>query len=327
MADQVKIGVIGCGGIAQGHIQRLLSIPEASIAALMDTDPARLSSTLQRHPVLRDVPRFTHHRELIGKADLDATLICSPHYAHYEQLVDSLRAGLHVLTEKPMVCTIEHARSVMEEEQKAGKLVAISYQRHCTGQFQFVRNAIAGGEAGEVKFISAFQGQAWLQGTRGTWRQSKELSCGGQLNDSGSHLIDIILWVTGLTAQQVHASIDHCGTEVDINSSVAIRFKEGALGNLSVVGSCPVWWEDITIVCEKWAFFLRQGELTYSTGVRGELHRVDGFRYGSQSPDHNFVAAVLGREEVLAPSVCGLRTIELTEAAWRSAQTGQPVRP
>ena len=327
MSDKVKIGVIGCGGIAQGHIQRLLSIPEAEIAGLMDTDPARLQGTVQRNPQLAGVPQFEDHKELIGEVDLAATLICSPHYIHYEQIVDSLRAGLHVLTEKPMVCTIEHAHSVIEEQEKAGKVVAISYQRHSQGEFQFIKKALESGEPGEVKFVAALQGQAWLQGCAGSWRHSKELSCGGQLNDSGSHLIDIILWTTGLAAEEVSATIDNCGTEVDINSAVSARFKNGAVGTFSVMGSCPVgFWEDITIVCQKWAFFLRQGRLTYTTGLDGEMHGVSEFRYGSPSPDHNFIDAALGRAEVLAPSICGLRTIELTEAAWKSAETGQPVR-
>jgi len=326
MAGKVKVGVIGCGGIAQGHISRLIEMPDAEVTGLMDTDQTHLDLTVQRHPELEGVPQFLDYKQLIEKGDLTATLICSPHYIHYDQIVDSLRAGLDVLTEKPMVCTIEHAQSLMEEEKKAGKVLAISYQRHCQGEFQFIRNCLASGEPGEVMFLAALQGQAWLQGQVGKWRQSKKLSCGGQLNDSGSHLIDIILWITGMAVEEVSATIDNCGTEVDINSGVSMRFKNGAVGTLSVIGSCPTWWEDITIVCDKWAFFLRQGQLTYTTGLKGELHQVDGFSYGSTSPTHNFVDAVMGRAEVLAPSICGLRTIELTEAAWKSAETGGPIR-
>jgi predicted dehydrogenase len=326
MRGKIRVGVIGCGGIAQGHIQRLVAMPEVEVAGLMDPDPTRLENTVRNTPQVKDVPHFSTHRALIKKADLDAVVICSPHFAHYQQIVDSLRAGLHVLTEKPMVCSIRHAKSVMKEEKKAKKVLAISYQRHCMGQFQFIRNALASGEPGTVKFISALQGQAWLQGTKGKWRQSLKLSCGGQLNDSGSHLIDIILWMTGLTVKEVSAHIDNCGTEVDINSTVSFRCTNGALGSLSVIGSCPTWWEDITIVCEKWAFFLRQGQLTYTTGTKGEMHKVESFNYGSPSPTHNFIDAIMGRAQVLAPSICGLRTIELTEAAWKSGATGKPVR-
>jgi len=326
MAGKVRVGVIGVGGMAQGHVKNLLSMRDAEIGGLMDTDQARLDGTVRNYPQLAGVPQFKSHKELIKKADLDATLICSPHFIHYQQIVDSLRAGLHVLTEKPMVCTIKHAKSVMKEEKKARKIVAISYQRHCMGQYQFIRNCISGGQTGAVKFIAALQGQAWLQGCKGTWRHSKKFSCGGQLNDSGSHLIDIILWMTGQTVTEVSAQIDNCGTEVDINSAVSFKCKGGALGTLSVMGSCPTWWEDITIVCDEWAFFLRGDQLSVITGIKGEMHRVDSFRYGAPSPTHNFIDAVQGRGKVFAPSICGLRTIELTEAAWRSGYSGKPVK-
>ena len=327
MEQKVRVGFIGCGGIGRRHVNAFASMDEAEVVALTDPDPARIAGYRQRCPELRDAPAFDDYRKMIEQVELDATCICSPHFAHYEQIVDSLRAGLHVLTEKPMVCTIEHARSVMEQESAAGKLVAIAYQRHCEGQYQFVRKAIESGQAGEVKFVTAFQGQEWLHSQKGKWRQVWELSCGGQLNDSGSHLIDIILWMTGLAVEEVSAGIDNCGTEVDINSALSFRFKNGALGTLSVVGACPVgFWEDITIVCEKWAFFLRKGELTYSTGIGGEMHRVDGFKYAVRGPADNFVDAVLGRAEVQVPAICGLRVIELTEAAWASAKTGRPVK-
>jgi predicted dehydrogenase len=326
MANTIKVAVIGCGGIAQGHVGNMLSIPGVEVAALMDPDPNRLDGTLKRFPALKNVPTFDDYKKLIKAAELDAVIICSPHYIHSKQILDSLQAGLHVLTEKPMVCTIQDARKVMKAEKKARRIVAISYQRHCQGPYQFIRNQIASAAPGKVMFVSAFQGQAWLQGCKGTWRHSLKLSCGGQLNDSGSHLIDIILWMTGLAVEEVNAGIDNCGTEVDINSAISMRFKGGALGTMSVVGSCPVFWEDITIVCQKWAFFIRQGQLSYTTGVRGEYQRVENFNYGAPSPDHNFIDAIRGKAQAFAPSICGLRTIELTEAAWRSGASGKPVR-
>lgn len=326
MADEVKVGVIGCGGIAQGHLKWLGTMQEATVCALMDPDGARIEATRKNHPALADVPAFEDYREMLESADLDAVVICSPHNVHYEQIVSCLRAGLHVLTEKPMVCSIDHAKSVMEEEEKSGKVLALSYQRHGSGAFQFIKKSIESGQGGPVQFVSAFQGQNWLKSQAGKWRQKMEISCGGQLNDSGSHLIDIILWMTGLQVEAVSAAIDNCGTEVDINSALALRFTNGALGNISVVGHFPTFWEDITIGCSQWAFCIRQGELTVSTGIGGEMMRVEQFAYGSPSPDHNFIEAILGREEVLAPSVCGLRTIELTEAAWKSAATGKVVR-
>jgi predicted dehydrogenase len=327
MKSKLRFGIVGCGGIAHGHVERLLSMPEAEVTALMDTDPARIASMVRSFPALAGASSFDTHRALIKTGSLDAVVICSPHIAHFAQITDCLRAGLHVLTEKPMVCSVEHARKVMQAEQKAGKLLAISYQRHGQAPYQFIRRQLAGRAPGAVKFIAALQGQEWLESQKGLWRQVMHISCGGQLNDSGSHLIDVILWMTGLAPAEVSAAIDNCGREVDINSALSVKFKGGAIGTFSVVGSWPGGFcEEIAIVCERWAFQLRDGHLTYNTGPRGELLRVEGFGAAGASPDHNFVDAIRGRAEVLAPSICGLRTIELTEAAWKSAESGRPVK-
>ncbi len=325
MAETIRLALVGTGGIAHAHLNRLREIREVTVSALVDPDQDRIAAVKRHFPELADRSTYSNHKEMLEKEELDAVLLASPHHVHCEQIVDSLRAGLHVLTEKPMVCSIEDAQKVIEEEKKAGKLLAISYQRHAQGEFQFIRKCIESGQAGEVEFVSAFQGQNWMKATAGTWRQVPELSCGGQLNDSGSHLIDIILWITGLQARSVMAGIRRFDRDVDINSAIEVEFTNGAVGNISVVGNCPVWWEDITIACSDWTFFLRQEKLTYCTGIRAEILSLQDTLYSSKSPDHNFIEAILGRAEVLAPSVCGLRTIELTEAAWRSGQTGQPV--
>ncbi len=325
MSKTVRIAMVGTGGIAAVHARRLIELPEVRVVALVDPDPDRLVGFQQRMPALADCPTFARHEEMLGAADADAAVICSPHNVHCRQILDCLEAGLHVLVEKPMVCSIEDAHRVIEKELESGKTLAVAYQRHAQAEFQFIRRHILEGAAGPVQFISAFQGQNWLRGTRGRWRQVPEVSCGGQLNDSGSHLVDVILWSSGLKAQRVSASIQNFDTPVDINSALTVDFEGGAQASIAVVGNCPIWWEDITFVCENWTFFLRQGELTYCTGDGGETVKLLRAAYGGGSPDSNFVDAILGRADVLAPSTCGLRTIELTEAAWRAADSGRPV--
>lgn len=325
MADIVRLGLIGTGGIIRSHLRNLQAIQDATVVAVVDPDQDHIASVKKQFPELAGCNAYAEHGEMLEKEGLDAVVIASPHYAHRDQIIESLRAGLHVLTEKPMVCSIDDAKQVIEQEKENGKMVGVAYQRHTQPEFRFIKKCLESGEPGEVQFISAFQGQNWLRGTRGKWRQVMELSCGGQLNDSGSHLIDIILWTTGLKVSRVMASIENFDSEVDINSALTVDFANGAMGTLSVVGNCPLFWEDITIACAEWCFFLRQGKLTYSTGAGGETLTLDRAHYGENNPIRNFVDAIQGRQELLAPSVCGLRTIELTEAAWRSAASGEPV--
>ncbi len=329
MTDALNVGMIGVGNIAGKHIRALNDREDARIVAMADPSHDQLAEVQVTYPPVQNARTFSDHESMLEEVDLDAVVICSPHSVHFPQIMDCMEAGLDVLTEKPMVCTIDHAHEIMQKEEETGCTLGIAYQRHCDGPYQYIRNAIRNGDAGEVQYVTALQAQAWLKLTRGTWRQNKDLSCGGQLNDSGSHLIDIILWMTGLAVDEVAAEVDNFGTEVDINSALNMKFKNGALGTLSVIGNYPSsgMYEDITIVCEDWTFFLREGrDLMVKTGYNGEQHRISHFGYGAESTADNFIDAIRGEAEVLAPSVCGLRTIELTEAAWKAAEQGGPVQ-
>ena len=265
---------------------------------------------------------------MLANVEMDAVEISPPHTLHFEQIIDSLDRGLHVLTEKPMVCSVDHAVQVIEKSEAVGKILMVSYQRHFSPSFRFIRNQIKAGEIGEVLFVNALQDQHWYLSQQGKWRQVHALSGGGQLNDSGSHLLDIVLWMIDETPQTVTAFMNYFDTEVDINSALSIQFANGALANFSVVGTGPGpgMWEDITIWGSKGAIYSRNGKITCKYGGKDPVEIVDlPSRFAS--PDQNFVDAILGRDEVQVPAVCGLRVIQLTEAAWESADKGgRPVR-
>ena len=325
--DKIRMGFIGCGGNANGHIGRILEMPETEVVGLCEVSETSLERVRQTHDGVAGLPVFEDHKKLLAEVEMDAVEISTPHTLHFEEIMDSLDRGLHVLTEKPMVCTVDHAHQVIDKAEKQGKILMVSYQRHLAPQYRFLRNQIQCGELGQIQFVSALQDQKWYLGTMGSWRQQLSLSGGGQLNDSGSHLLDIILWMTGLEVEEVQAYVENFDSEVDINSALSLRFKGGAMGTLSIVGNSPVggMWEDITIWGTKAVIYMRNGHITYKVGSSSEVCEPAGLP-GATTPDQNFVDAVLGRDEVQVPATCGLRVIELTEAAWASAETGRPVR-
>ena len=278
------------------------------------------------HPQIKDLPEFDDYKKMLDSVEMDATEVHTPHTLHFEHIMASLDKGLHVLTEKPMVCKVSHAKQIMDKLEKTGKVLLVSYQRHYQGPFRYMREVIRSGQLGEVQFVSALQCQDWKRGCQGRWRLDPKLSGGGQLNDSGSHLVDIILWVTGLGVSEVSAFIDNLGEKVDINSAISLKFKGGAQANISIVGNAPTWWEDITIWGSVGALFYRNGQLRHVIGSGRETHEISGWP-GGMSPDRNFVDAILGRAHVESPVTCGLRVIELSEAAWESAKlNGKPVK-
>ncbi len=322
---RVRVGMIGTGGIAQGHIRRMLKNPDAEITALCDINPEALAKTVEQNPDVKDVPQFLDFHDLINSGLVDAVSIHTPHTTHFEQTMTCLEKGLHVLSEKPLVCTVADAKQVLKKIDESGKIFVLNYQRHYQPEFLYIRDAIAKGTYGKVQFVQGMQCQGWLVGCAGSWRHDPALSGGGQLNDSGSHLLAVLLFVTGLSVESVCGFIDNMTVPVDINSALSLRFVGGAQGNLSIVGNAPTWHEDITIWCEHGTFFVRRDKL--------EVCGADGKRFtpapedmpAGNDPDKNFIAAILGKEPIGSPAIWGLRVIELTEAAWKSAATGEIV--
>ncbi len=329
MADTIRTAIIGTGGMAQGHIQQLLKMPDVKIIAFVDNNPQSLERTQKRHgEAVADIKTYSDYKEMLAEEKPDAVVIVTPHTLHYQMAIDSLDAGCHVLLEKPMVNKVTEAHALLEKIQETGKVVGLGYQRHAMPHFRYIKEKIASGEFGEVQFINALQQQGWAKGTAGSWRQDPALSGGGQINDSGSHLLDIVLWTTGLAPKEVAAFMDNRGTPVDINSALSIKFTNGAQGNISVVGDAAGWYEDITIWCDKGSFYVRNDGTFRVQGTDGKTAEMDASQMPEGSDvDTNFVRAIQGTEEIAAAPINGLRTIELTEAAWQSAKAGGQVTP
>jgi len=329
MAEEIRIGLVGMGGIMGRHVKDLADVPEANVVALVDPVPANRTRYKAGHAGLADAAEYDDYQAMLDAEDLSGVVIASPHTVHYEQNMAALERGIHVLCEKPMVCRIDHAIDIVRKVRETGLVLGLAYQRHYGGEYRYVRQAIADGRIGKLQTVQCFQCQGWKEGTKGSWRQDPALSGGGQLNDSGSHLVDIMLWMTGLAAETVSAQIDHCGTPVDINSALSIRFTSGAVGTLTVVGDYPGpgMYEDISIMGTEGGFHIRQGQLMIQlTGRKGPVLTVDTSRLGGGSMSRNFIRAIQRAEKPAAPAECGLRVIELTEAAWKSAkQNGAPV--
>ncbi len=324
MGKVCKLGLIGTGGMMRHHLRSLGPDSGVEIVALNDTEPHQLQMTREIGPQYAQTPAFADYRELLDSKLCDAVLIATPHTLHTQQILDAFTAGCHVLVEKPLTTTVADAHKVIAARDESGLVAGISYQRHGQAQFQWIRETIASGRYGRVQAVNSHLGQEWLRLTRGSWRQTMELSGGGQLNDSGSHMIDILLWATGLRAETVSAFLDNCDVPVDINSVVNIRFEGGAFGSLTVVGNAPIWNERHQIWLEDAVIFLEDDVLVVRH-ARGQRTTIDRWP-NSVSPIQNFVAAMNGEAVILAPFECGLRTIELTEAAWRSgAKRGEPV--
>jgi len=321
--EKIKIGIIGCGGISSGHIKRLKSLPEVELSGFTDINK-KLALTLKEKFIgENDSLVFTDYKEMIEKCHLDAVEIFTPHTLHFSQCLYSLERGLHVLIEKPMTTEIFQADELINKAKNKNKVLLISYQRHYQSIFRYAKKVIEEGKIGEIKFISASLAQEWRKFTDNTWRQNPELSGGGQLMDSGSHLIDIILWLTNLEPKEVFAFVDNQGLKVDIFSSFSIKFENGALASVAISGDAPAWYENLSIWGSKGALFFHEGKI-YQQLSNGDIYQPHRLPSPSD-PDTNFIQAILGKDKVYSPAIYGFRVVKLTDAIYKSAKKGEKI--
>ena len=265
---------------------------------------------------------------MLTETQPDAVIISTPHTLHFEQIMDSLDAGCHVHTEKPMVCTVDHAKQVIDKVKETGLHLMIGYQRHLQPAYMYCRQVVQSGELGKVNFVTAHQCQNWYRNQQGRWRMTQALSGGGQLNDSGSHLIDILLWILEASPSQVYAMMDYKDSEVDILTAMTIKFDTGTLCNISVVGHAVGGMsEDFTIWLEEGTLFVRQGVIYREEQGTGRLQVKETDLPTGTNKDLAFIELIRGgRVENPVDMTNGLRVIQLTEAAWNSAELNEPVQ-
>ena len=322
---KIRMAIIGCGGNGRMHMKRYLEMPDVEVVGLADPSKAARDQAWELAGKDPHLPRVAAFETLLEKVQPDAVLISSPHVDHLPQVLSSLKAGAHVLCEKPLVCTAKDVKTVIAAAKKAKRVLAVSYQRHCQPSYIYVRELIQSGALGDITFVSTWQSQNWWASAKGTWRQKLALSCGGQLNDSGSHLLDIVLWMTGLQPQTAFALINNWGREVDIDTALSVRAKNGALLNFSVVGRSTHFVEDLNIWGTKGGVIIRHGGVVYRWESDQKQWQVPKKELPKASdPDTNFIRALQGKAEIAASPECALATISLTQAAWKSAKSGKP---
>jgi predicted dehydrogenase len=326
--EQVRIGVIGCGGMSRHHGKIFRSsVPEARLVALAEPDAANLERYLQEvFSDGQDLPS-THqdHKTMLEHEKLDGVLIVSPHAYHYQQTLDAMNAGAHVLLEKPMVINTPDALDLIAQASAKNKVISVAFPGPFSPEFQFIRQLIADGALGEIYLVTGVCAQPWIKPVGGTWRTDPALSGGGNLYDSGAHMFNAMLYLTNLSALEVFAFVDNKGHDVDVIASVSLRLSGGALGSAAVSGDTTVFEQGIYIHGTKGSIktSIYGGSLEYWHGAEKVKYPVVP---ATRSLQQNFVDCIKGTAQTPSPPMLGLRQARLMDAIYESARVNAPVK-
>ncbi|GEQ04320.1 Gfo/Idh/MocA family protein [Staphylococcus gallinarum] len=191
---KLNIGIIGCGGIANGkHLPSLEKISEASLVAFCDIDKAKAQLAAETYGS-DDSKVYEDYRDLLADKTIDIVHICTPNNTHKSITVDALNAGKHVMCEKPMAKTTDEAREMINAAKRNKKKLTIGYQNRFRGDSQYLRKVTQRGDLGEIYFSKAHAIRRRAVPTWGVFLD-EEKQGGGPLIDIGTHALDLTLWM------------------------------------------------------------------------------------------------------------------------------------
>jgi len=233
--DKLKIGVIGCGTVANiGHLPTYHKSPLTEIAAIADPLDSHLKHAQQRY----NVPKtYKNPMYLLDDPEIDAISICSPHWAHADQVIRAADNGKHILCEKPIGRNLDEVNNMINAVEKKGIVFQTATQKRFDPGFQFIKEKIIEKTIGDIVNASVYWYHAIpdlgpnpkrdLIQEAGLWRMTDEKCGGGDLLDHGPHYFDLFRWwfgdVKSVSAQIRRISQNRVNED---HSVVLLSFKD-----------------------------------------------------------------------------------------------------
>jgi predicted dehydrogenase len=326
---RIQAIVVGTGGMARWHIRQMIRMKRSTrLVGFVEpgVESRRETQAIFQAEKLECPPFFNSIKALIREQGTpDAALICTPHKYHFENTRDCLLAGVDVCLEKPMVMNTLEARKLMGLRDRTGCLLVVAFPGSLSPAIREAKRLISEGALGRVTAISALAYQNWKQATTGTWRQNPEVSGGGFLFDTGSHMVNTVVELLGEDVSSVCALLDNRGTPVEIASSVSGVSSGGVLFSLTGAGDSISCTSEITVFGDR---------AVLKTGIWGEslsLRKADQNEFvpvkyaASSGPWEQFLRVRAGQLANPCPPEVGLRFAKLMDMIRQSAETGRVV--
>ncbi len=190
---KVRVGIIGCGGIANGkHLPGLRSVPEVEMVAFCDIIVERAEAACKAYGT-PDAKFYENYKDLLADETIDVVHVCTPNISHSFITVDALEAGKHVMCEKPMAINSEEALKMLEAAKRTGKKLSIGYQNRQRPDSLYLKDICDRGDLGEIYYAKAHAIRRRFVPTWGVFLKEEEQG-GGPLIDIGTHALDLTLW-------------------------------------------------------------------------------------------------------------------------------------
>ena len=191
---KLKIGIIGCGWIAEAHIESYKQMEDVEIVAAADLIPGKAEAFMKRYGV-EGVHFYPSHKEMLDNEELDGVSICTYNCQHAAPAIYALEKGVNVLLEKPFTVTLEEAVEVCRAEKKSGKILTIGFQPRGDLNMQMIKKIVQSGVLGKIYYIQTGGGRR--RGIPNSTFIEKGTAGIGALGDIGCYSLDVVLNALG----------------------------------------------------------------------------------------------------------------------------------
>ena len=354
---KIKTGVIGCGKIGHFHAQCYQQIPNSEFVAACNWNIGRAQEFAEKY----GVKAFDSVEQMVKETGVEAVSICTPHPNHAKMAVEAAKLGVHVAIEKPLASTLADCDAIMEAVKEAGVVGSMVCQRRFYRPVQRIAKAIADGKIGNPilgsvnvlgwRDMNYYRSDHW----RGTWKGEG----GGVLVNQSVHQLDLLLSFMGEidSLYGMWDTLNHPELEVDDTAVAVIRFKNGALGTISVSNSQnPALFGNVRVhgsngasvgvqtdggamfiagvsgiteppVNDMWTVPGEENMLeTYKKEDSEFFNSVDSNLFFHQEQLQDFVDAIVEGREPMVTLEDGRRAVELFTAIYRSQRDKQLIK-
>lgn len=335
----VRIGVVGVGGMGSAHSKLFLEhkVPGAALAAICDINPARFEA-------FPAVPHYTDYDTMLREAKLDAVVVATPHYGHTTIGIAALKAGLHVLVEKPISVHKADAQRLIDTKRKRNQVFAAMFNQRTDPRYRWLKQHIDSGDFGRINRINWiitdwFRSQTYYD--HGDWRATWEGEGGGVLLNQCPHQLDLWQWLFGMPVSMRAFCQRGRFHDIEVEDDVTayMEYADGSNGVfITTTGEAPgtnrleIAAENGRIVVEgntiniirnlvPTSEFCKTTDKPFACPER----YTETVTFSNGGEQHlgifkNFVAAIKGAAELISPAVEGIHSVELANAMILSGQ-------
>ena len=272
----IKVGIIGCGKIAQvRHIPEYAANPHAEVYGFYDINLARAEELAVKY----GGRAYASYEELLADPAIEAVSVCAANHVHAEITIAALKAGKHVLCEKPMAVTLAECEAMVAAAEESGKYLMIGQNQRLAKAHSKAKELIEQGAIGKVLTFRTIFGhggpETWsVDPGKNTWFFDKTKAAMGAMADLGIHKTDMIQYVLGskiVKTQAVLTTLDKRDATggligVDDNAICIYQMENGIIGTMTA----------------SWTYYAAEDNTTVIYGTKGELRLYDDPKYSVQ---------------------------------------------